>query len=195
MEKHKLDKKTKDEIKEIVVGRIRAGDDFKKTRKFLENSGIEYTGLKTTFYTWKNELQPEAARHDALQSMHDKREEKVNKPLLPTPKAWNKGKQKESDESVFASVINDAIFYFAPCPQKGLKVEDVQKINVGGAVVGLVSYYTNVNLNHPIIIFVTRSIMLVLKIRNMCYVIQEKYSELKEKAKGALPCQGGVHST
>ena len=189
MEKTKLDK---DAIKKVVLDRIRAGDDFKKTRKFLEKSGIEYSGLKTTFYTWKNELQPEDARHNALQSLYDKKEEGKKKSLLPTPKTWNNGKQKEADESVFASVVNDAIFYFTPCPQRGLKIEDVQKINVGGAVVGLVSFYTDVNLNHPIIIMVTRTIMLVLKIRSLCYMMQEKYSELKEKARDALPGGGSI---
>ena len=190
MEKQKLDK---DAIKKVVMERIRAGDDYKKTRKFLEKSGIEYTGLKTTFYTWKQELQPEEARHNALQTMHDKRE-KTEKTLLPTPKAWNKGKQKEADESVFADVLNEGLFAVIPCPRKGLKIEDVKQINMGGAIVGIVTYYTSINLNHPVIVFVTRTILLVIKVRKMCYMINEKIEEAKEKARNILPGQGSVGS-
>ena len=191
MEKRKLDK---DEIKKVVTERIRAGDDYKKTKKFLEKSGIEYTGLKTTFYTWKQELFPEKIRGEALGAMKEAKENQNQKqPLLPTPKAWNKGRQKEADECVFADAINEGLFYFIPCPHHGLKIEDIKEINLGGAIVGVVTYYTNINLNHPVIVLVTRAIVLVLKVRNMCYVLQEKYSELKAKAKGEP--LAGVHST
>ena len=190
-----MEKKTKDEIKEIVVGRIRAGDDYTKTKKFLEKSGIEYTGLKTTFYTWKQELFPEKIRGEALGVMKEKREKKESKaPLLPTPKAWNKTKQAEADSCVFADAINEALFYFIPCPQRNLKIEDVKQINLGGAIVGVVTFYTNINLNHPVIVLVTRTIVLVLKVRNMCYVLQEKYHELKAKARSELPGQGSIGS-
>ena len=193
MEKRKLDK---EEIKKVVTERIRAGDDYTKTKKFLEKSGIEYTGLKTTFYTWKQELFPEKIRGEALGAMKEKREKNESKaPLLSTPKAWNKGRQKEADECVFADVLNEALFYFIPCPQHGLKIEDVKQINLGGGIVSVVSYYTNVNLNHPVLVLVTRAILLVLRVRKMCYIIQEKYHELKTKAKGELPGQGSVHST
>ena len=189
MDKTKLGK---DEVKKVVLERIRAGDDYTKTKKFLEKSGIEYTGLKTTFYTWKQELFPENLRGEALGAMKEAKE-KRKKPLLPTPKAWNKQKQKEADECVFADAINEGLFYFIPCPHKGLKIEDVKQINLGGAIVSVVSYYTNVNLNHPVLVLVTRAIVLVLKVRNLCYVIQEKYSELKAKARGEP--LAGVHST
>ena len=182
-----MDEKTKERINEC----IRAGMNFKKTKETLAKEGIT-KDFHSSFFRMKQDLFPEEDRHKALQTMHDRREEKKKSPL-PT-KAWNAKKQNEVDTCVFAEVLNDGLFYLIPCPQQGLKIEDVKQINVGGAVVGLVSYYTDVNLNHPIIIFVTRTIMLVLKIRNMCYVIQEKYSELKQKAKESLPGQGGVHT-
>ena len=78
---------------------------------------------------------------------------------------------------------------------KNLKIEDVKQINLGGGIVGIVTYYTNINLNHPVIVCVTRTILLVLKVRQMCYVITEKVNKAKEKARNALPGQGGVHST
>ena len=190
MEKRKLDK---DEVKKVVMERIRAGDDYKKTRKFLEKSGIEYTGLKTTFYTWKQELFPENLRGETLKSMKEAKEDK-KQPLLPTPKAWNKVKQKEADECVFADAINEALFHFIPCPHKGLTKEHVKEINVGGGVVGLIVYYTNINLNHPVIVFVTRAIILVLKVRAMCYAIQNKVEEIKETFKKPLAGTGGIHN-
>ena len=188
MEKRKLDK---DEIKKVVTERIRAGDDYKKTKKFLEKSGIEYTGLKTTFYTWKQEIFPEELRGKTLEAMKEAKESK-KKPLLPTPKAWTKQKQSEADSCVFADVINEALFYFIPCPQGNLKIEDIKEINLGGGIVGVVTYYTNVNLNHPVIVLVTRAILMVLKVRQLCYVMQGKYNEIKDKAKSALPGQGSI---
>ena len=190
MEKQKLDK---DEIKKVVTERIRAGDDYKKTKKFLEKSGIEYTGLKTTFYTWKQEMFPEDLRGKTLEAMKET-EEKKKQPLLPTPKAWTKQKQTEADLCIFADAINEALFYFIPCPKEGLKIEDVKQINLGGGIVGVITYYTNINLNHPVIVLVTRTIVLVLKVRQMCYVMQEKYNEIKDKAKNALPGQGSIGS-
>ena len=190
MEKQKLDK---DEIKKVVTERIRAGDDYKKTKKFLENSGIEYTGLKTTFYTWKQEMFPEDLRGKTLEAMKEAKETK-QKPLLPTPKAWTKQKQTEADLCIFADAINEALFYFIPCPKEGLKIEDVKQINLGGGIVGVITYYTNINLNHPVIVLVTRTIVLVLKVRQMCYVMQEKYNEIKDKARTALPGGGNISS-
>jgi hypothetical protein len=188
MEKQKLDK---DEIKKVVTERIRAGDDYKKTRKFLEKSGIEYSGLKTTFYTWKQELFPEDLRGEALSVMKEAKETK-KKPLLPTPKAWSKQKQSEADSCVFADAINEALFYFVPCPQHNLKIEDVKQINLGGAITGVIVYYTGLNLSHPVIVLVTRAIVLVLKVRQMCYIVNEKVEEIKKKAREfSMP---GVHS-
>ena len=186
MENGKIDKK---EIKVAVLTHIRAGNNYADTKKLLEKAGIKYPALKTSFYKWKQEIFPEDARQLALEKLREKKEKDEDK---TTPRLWNKGKQKEADESVFADVINDGIFMAIPCPQKNLTVKDVKDINLGGAVVGLVTYYTDINLNHPIIIFVTRSIMLVLRVRRMCYVLSEKLSEAAEKAKQALPGQGSI---
>ena len=188
MDNEKLDKK---EIKDTVLAHIRAGNDYTQTRKLLEKAGVKYPALKTSFYKWKQEIFPEEARQGALEKLHDKKEKDKNKDKAAS-RTWGKGKQKEADECVFAEVLNDAIFFFVPCPHKGLTVEDVQKINVGGSIVGLVTYYTDVNLDHPIIVFVTRAIMLVLKIRAMCYKLKEAISEAAEKAKAALPGQGSI---
>ena len=181
MEKQKLDK---DAIKQVVTERIRAGDNYKQTRKFLDKQGIKYTGLKTTFYTWKSEIFPEDARQNAISSLSGKRKKEGSIMSVLTPKAWNKTKQKEVDESVIADVVNEALFHFIPCPNKNLKIEDVKEINVGGSLVGLVVYYTDINLNHPLVIFSLRTIMLVLKVRAMCYKVQEKVGAIQSKVEG-----------
>ena len=181
MENQKLDK---DAIKLVVTERIRAGDNYKQTRKFLDKQGIKYTGLKTTFYTWKNEIFPEASREQAIHSLTERKKQRNGEGGIMsviTPKAWNKTKQKEVDESVIADVLNEALFHFIPCPNKGLKIEDVKEINVGGSLVGLVIYYTDINLNHPLVIFSLRTIMLVLKVRAMCFKVQERVGEIQSK--------------
>ena len=182
--------KSKTEVKNTVLEHIRAGNNYSQTKDLLEKAGIKYPALKTSFYKWKQEINPEDARASALEKLKAKKDKDKDK--TSPPKNWNKGKQKEADESVFADVINDGIFMAIPCPQKNLSAKDVKDINLGGAIVGLVSYYTDVNLNHPIIIFVTRAIMLVLKVRKMCYMLSEKLLEAAEKAKSALPGQGSI---
>ena len=191
MEKKKPDKKA---IKEAVLTHIRAGKNYSETKELLEKEDIKYPALKSSFYKWKEEIFPENLRSEALRTMKEKREG-AKKSLLPTPKAWNKGKQKEVDECVFADVLNEALFYFIPCPQHNLKIEDVKQINLGGGIVGVVTYYTNINLNHPVIVLVTRAILMVLKVRQMCYIVNEKMAEIKDKARSVLPGGGSVHST
>jgi hypothetical protein len=188
-EKQKAEK-AKD-VRSTVEECIRAGMNFSKTKKELKSRGINYPNLSKTFYQWQEEIHPEDLRGKTLGAMKETKENK-KKPLLPTPKAWNKQKQKEADECVFADVLNEALFYFTPCPQQGLKIEDLKQINLGGGIVGVVTYYTNVNLNHPVIVLVTRAILMVLKVRQMCYVMQDKYNEIKKKAREfSMP---GVHS-
>ena len=180
MEKQKLDK---DAIKKVVTERIQAGDNYKQTRQFLDKSGIKYNGLKSTFYTWRNELFPEEARQGAIHSISEKKKVKQESGILSaiSPKSWSKQQQKTADESALATVINDAMFQFIPCPNKNLTKEDVQEINMGGSVIAIVSYYTDINLSHPLIIFVTRTLLLVIKVRALCYKIQEKAGNIKGK--------------
>ena len=190
MENMKMDKK---ETKEVVLTHIRARLNYSQTKKELEKAGIDYPALKTSFYKWRQEIFPETARQDALTELKEQKDKKTQK--TPQRPAWNKTKQTEADTSVFADVMNEALFHFIPCPHKGLTVEDVKQINVGGSVVGLVTFYTNINLNHPVIVFVTRTIMLVLKVRKMCFMINEKIEAAKESARSVLPAIGGMQKT
>lgn len=188
-----MGKKKTDEWKTRAEELIRAGGNFKSVNETLLKEHEQSIG-SSTFRRFKASIFPEELREGALESMKERREG-AKKPLLPTPKAWTKAKQLESDLSVFADAINEGLFAMIPCPHKNLKIEDVKEINVGGAVVGLVTYYTSINLNHPAIVFVTRAIVLIIKVRKLCYVINEKMEEIKAKARDKLPGQGGVHST
>ena len=188
-----MGKKKTDEWKTRAEELIRAGGNFKSVNETLLKEHEQSIG-SSTFRRFKASIFPEELREGALESMKEKREG-AKKPLLPTPKAWTKAKQLESDSCVFADAINEALFYFVPCPKQGLTIEQVKEINLGGAITGVIVYYTNLNLSHPVIVLVTRAIVLVLKVRQMCYVIEQKYSELKAKARSAVPGQGGVHST
>ena len=173
------------EVKPIVENCIRAGMDYSKTRKELKKQGLRYPNLAKTFYTWQQAIFPENARTQALTSLGEKRkakeEEKGGILAAISPKSWSKQKQKEVDESVISDVINEALFNFIPCPNKNLKIEDVKQINVGGSITGLVVYYTDINLNHPLVVFVLRTIMLVIKVRALCYKVQEKVGAIQSK--------------
>jgi hypothetical protein len=98
MEKEKLDK---DAIKKVVTERIRAGDNYKQTRKFLDKSGIKYTGLKTTFYTWKNEIFPEQATHSALHFIHGKTKFSLSKQHIAHCKPCTTGEKKRKTNLYF----------------------------------------------------------------------------------------------
>lgn len=181
-----MDKK----LKEKINGCIREGLSFSQTKDKLGKEGIT-KDFHSSFFRMKQEIFPEEARRNALTEIAEKKkgESKTTKPYT-----WNTKKQKDADESVFAHVLNDALFYFVPCPQKNLTLEDVQKINLGGGVVSVVSYYTDINLNHPIIVLVARVVMLVIKVKKMCYTISEKVSAAKQKARDTLPGQGSIGS-
>lgn len=178
----KAKKRKAKEVKPIVEDCIRSGMDFSATKKELKKRNIHYPNLAKIFSTWQQAIFPEDERKNAIHSLSEKKKGKDEGLLSAlTPRAWSKQKQKEVDESVIADVLNDAIFYFVPCPHKGLTIEDVKKINVGGSVTGLIVYYTDLNLNHPIIIFVLRTIMLVIKVKALCYAVQKKVEEVKGK--------------
>ena len=182
------------EVKPIVEECIRAGFDFTKTKKELKSRNIHYPNLAKTFYTWQQNIFPEDQRTQALSSLAEKKKGKEEKSIfsLISPKSWSKQKQKEVDESVISDVLNEALFNFIPCPNKNLKIEDVKKINVGGSITGLIVYYTDINLNHPLIVFVLRTIMLVIKVRALCYKVQEKVGEIQSKVEGLRMGKIGV---
>lgn len=187
---YKMGKKQSAEWKSRAEELIREGKNFKSVNETLFEELKSGIG-GSTYRRFKADMFPEDARREALGAIKEKRE---GADKQPKTKLWNKTKQTEADTSVFADVLNEGLFAVIPCPHKGLKIEDVKQINMGGAIVGIVTYYTNINLNHPVIVFVTRTILLVIKVRKMCYLINEKIEEAKAKARDVLPGQGSVGS-
>ena len=177
-----MGKRKTDEWKSRVEELIRNGKNFKSINETLLQEHLPTLG-GSTFRRYKASIFPEEMREGALSTLKERKKKKEEGSIMSvlTPKAWNKTKQKEVDESVIADVLNEALFHFIPCPNNGLKIEDVKEINVGGSLVGLVVYYTDINLNHPLVIFSLRTIMLVLKVRAMCFKVQEKVEAIQSK--------------
>lgn len=172
-----MGKKKTDEWKTRAEELIRSGKNFKSTNEtLLQEHELGIGG--STYRRFKAAIFPEEMRQGALSSLKEKRESK--KPEV-SRKVWTKVKQSEADLSPFAGVINQAMFSFIPCPGKNLTIEQVNEINLGGSIVGVISFYTNMNLNHPVLILVTRTLLLVIKVRAMCFQVQEKVGELQSK--------------
>ena len=175
-----MGKRKTDEWKTRAQELIKSGQDYKSTNEtLLQEHKLGIGG--STFRRFKAAIFPEEMRERALSSMKEKRSSK--KPEM-SRKVWTKVKQTEADLSPFAGVINQAMFSFIPCPNKNLTIEQVNEINLGGSIVGVISYYTNVNLNHPLLILLTRVLLLVIKVRAMCFRVQERVSEIQSKVEG-----------
>ena len=106
----------------------------------------------------------------------------------PKPRpAWTKGKQKEADGSTLAKVINKGMYagLLPLCKNKKLTEQDVQDVNLGGAVVGTVTYLVpGVNLDHPLIVLATRGIILYMKFKAVCSKVEEIKAKLEDTRGG-----------
>ena len=172
-----MGKKKTDEWKTRAQELIRSGKNYKSTNEtLLQEHELGIGG--STYRRFKATIFPEEMRKGALSALKERRE--TNDTSTPH-KVWTKAKQTEADLSPFAGVINQAMFTFIPCPNRKLTIEQVNEINLGGSIVGVISYYTNVNLNHPLLILATRVLLLVIKVRALCYKVQEKVGEIQNK--------------
>ena len=78
---------------------------------------------------------------------------------------------KKADKTELAKLLNKGLFALAlpACKNKKLTLKDVEDINFGGAIVGVLVYYVpNFNFEHPIVIIISRGVALFLKIRTVC---------------------------
>ena len=104
---------------------------------------------------------------------------------------WSKGKQKAADESKLAQLINKGMYHglFPFCKNKQLTEEQVQDINLGGAVVGTIQHFVpDLNLDHPLVTLATRGIMLYIRFKAIC----SKAKELIEKVKTTVGGGSGI---
>lgn len=170
--------------KDKIVEWIKEGKKYKECKTLADAEGIT-TDFHNSFYKWQQEINPSQAVDKALESAAVRREEREDKKKTQQKRAkWTTQKQKTADESGLAKIINKGVFHgtFPFCKSKQLKEEDVQDINVGGAVVANILYFfPDVNLEHPLIVLGTRAILFFIRFKAICSHITEKIEEIKEK--------------
>lgn len=97
---------------------------------------------------------------------------------------WSNADQNTSDKSPLAKIINQAVYMFMypACKNKKLTQKDIDEVNLGGALVGLLMYLIpNFSPNNPIVLFPVKIIMLFIKFKHICSVVTEKVVDLKSK--------------
>ena len=90
---------------------------------------------------------------------------------------------KAADKSELAETINRGIYLLSYpfCRSGKLTYEDVEKINVGGAIAGLLAFYIpNFDHGHPIVLLIIRVVIFVSKFRQICGKILDKIGAKKE---------------
>jgi hypothetical protein len=170
---------------------IATGKNWKACNKeLIALYGEEGKLGNSTFQRHKKDLTGGPEVDQGLKALGERKQgEKSQKKKLP---AWNKGKQKVADETKLAQLINKGMYHslFPFCKNKELKEADVQEVNLGGGVVGAVQYYVpDLNLDHPIIILLTRGIMLYLTFKRICgkiAVIKEKITNIGGGVSGGV---------
>ena len=78
---------------------------------------------------------------------------------------------KKADKTELGKLINKGLFAvtFPACKNKKLTLKDVEEINFGGAIVGVLVYYVpGFSFDHPIVILISRGIALFLRVRTIC---------------------------
>lgn len=105
---------------------------------------------------------------------------------------------KKADKTELGKLVNKGLFAlsFPACKNKKLTLKDVEEINFGGAIVGVLVYYIpNFNFEHPIVILISRGIALFLKVRTICEGLtnilkKERKSEVSTEAGGVAKGYG-----
>ena len=177
----------KKQNKERVLELIKEGKTYKDTSDTLKKESDD-TLSGATFYRLKQDVYRSEKMDAALEKCGEKREKRGEEAKKTKRKvAWSTGKQKNADESNLAKLINKGLYHgvFPLCKNKQLKEEDVQDINLGGAVVANVLYFfPDVNLEHPLIVLTTRGILFYIRFKAICSTITQKIEELKSKVVG-----------
>ena len=171
---------------------IVSGKGFKATNDALrEEFGEEGIVAPSTFKRHKAKATGPADADAKLGEIGDRI--KGEKPKAPPRPAWSKQKQTAADTSQLAKIINKGMFagLLPLCKNKNLTEADVQEVNLGGAIVGTVTYLVpGANLDHPLIILATRGIILYLKFKAICAKVDDIKSKIDETI-GAIK-EGGI---
>ena len=174
----------KKENKERVVELIKEAKTYKETLDVLQKERSD-TIAGSTFYKLKESVYPSEKMDAALEESGEKRQKRAEEEKTTKRRVdWTPTKQKGADASKLAELINKGVYAgtFPFCKNKSLKEEDVQSINIGGAVVGSILYFfPYVNLDHPAIVLVTRAILFYLRFKQICTEIKEKVNDAYAK--------------
>ena len=174
----------KKENKERVMDLIKDGKSYKETLDVLQKERSD-TIAGSTFYKLKQETYPSEKMDAALEESGEKRQKRAEEDKTAKRRVdWTPAKQKGADTSKLAELINKGVYAgtFPFCKNKSLKEEDVQSINIGGAVVSNILYFfPYVNLDHPAIVLVTRGILFYLRFKQICTEIKEKVNDVYAK--------------
>ena len=99
---------------------------------------------------------------------------------------------KKADKTELGKLINKGLFAvtFPACKNKKLTLKDVEEINFGGAIVGVLVYYVpGFSFEHPIVILISRGVALFLKVRTICEGLLNVLK--KERKEETTPDAGG----
>lgn len=167
---------------------ITEGLNFKDTNKKLVGGlGEQGKVSKAAYQNHKKNLTGGIEADKGLEHLGERI--KQAKPVKAPKATWTPQKQKAADTSKLAELFNKGIYQGVMpfCKTKELKEKDVQDINLGGAVVGLIQWAApGVNLDHPVIVLVTRGIMFYLTFKRICAVVQAKVDGIREKLAGTV---------
>lgn len=140
-----------------------------------EYDGVGLAG--SSYYKATQKMFPEEEVTGAVEK-HKLKKEKAARGRPPKEKVDFAGAQKKADESKLAKILNQGIFLGVPCPNNQLKQEDIDEVNPGGAIVGVLQYYVpQFNPEHPVVVIVLRMVLLVVKIKNVCWSVKKKVEE------------------
>lgn len=161
-----------------VEGCIREGLNFKATNESLvEKLGEKALISGAAYQRHKKKITGGKEVDKNLEAIGEKvKGAKAEAKEQPRP-AWNKAKQNAADTSKLAELLNKGIYsgIMPFCASKELKPSDVQEINPGGAIVGVIQWgFPGINLEHPVVILLTRGIMFYLKFKQICRLVKEK---------------------
>lgn len=166
--------------KEELEGLVKEGKTYAQTQAIMQEKFGEEEGTvgASTFGKLRKSAFPEEKREVAIGEVGEQHA-KLKPKKKPLP-AWNAQKQKAGDSSQLADVLNQVIFYMAPCPNGKLEFKHVKEINVGGGVVNTISYlFPGLDFsNNPIIVLVIRVALFVIKVRKICYTIKQKGNDI-----------------
>lgn len=173
-----MDKEKDDTYEELSKRLIGAGKSFRETNDELKSKFDKGISGKQ-FGDMRDKLLPD---HKLSKAITDKKLKKEREEKKKEERKWTEANQKTADDTKIAVLINRGLFYIIPCPTKQLKEDELQKINLGGAIIATFQYYfPNLNLNHPVIVLSMRLILLFVAIKRLCFTLKEKIKEVINK--------------